>query len=120
MFSPKPDCYQKSGSISYKSHSEDFSLLKSARKMLSGQEMFCEAEDVPHARSVIKGAYLKPVSGPEDKQLSFYSQPSKKDKSFQAQPKPVMQDAGSRLVCQEGGPAAGLSLMSLVAINSAW
>lgn len=84
MFSPKPDCYQKSGFISYESHSKDFSLLKSARKMLSGQKMFCKSEDVPHARSVIKVAYLKPVSVPEDKQLSFYSQPSKKDKSFQA------------------------------------
>lgn len=87
---------------------------------------------LPHARSIIKVAYLKHVSVPEDKEQGFYSQPATKMRAVR--PKPKASDAGHRehtggmtSVCSErsrdtsGRVSWGraVSHVTLVAINSA-
>ena len=61
------------------------------------QKIFYKAEDVPYAASVIKVVYLKGVSVPEDKELSFCSQPSKKDKNSGQRGLRVLSDAQWRV-----------------------
>lgn len=60
----------------------ELDLTDSSKEKLSGQKISYKVEDMPHAHSVIKVAYLKHVC---DKEISFYLQPSKKDESSQAQ-----------------------------------